>query len=145
MIKEFKEFAMRGNVVDLAVGVIIGGAFGKIVGSLVDDVIMPPIGLLMKGVNFSDLFLNLSSTPYATLDEATKAGAPIIKYGVFFNSVINFLIVAFVLFLLIRQMNRMRHEAPAPAPSTRACPYCLSNIPLKATRCAYCTMEVKTA
>ena len=145
MFKEFKEFAMRGSVVDLAVGVIIGAAFGKIVSSLVDDVIMPPIGLLMKGVNFSELFFNLSSTHYATLDEAVRAGAPVIKYGLFLNTVINFLIVAFVLFLVIRQMNRMRHETPAPAPTTRACPYCLSNIPLKATRCAYCTMEVKPA
>jgi large conductance mechanosensitive channel len=145
MFKEFKEFAMRGNVIDLAVGVIIGGAFGKIVSSLVDDVIMPPIGLLLKGVNFSDLFFNLSSTPYNTLDEAVRAGAPVIKYGVFLNSVINFLIVAFVLFLMIRQINRMKHEAPAAAPTIRACPYCLSNIPLKATRCAYCTMEVRPA
>jgi large conductance mechanosensitive channel len=145
MFKEFKEFAMRGSVVDLAVGVIIGAAFGKIVSSLVDDVIMPPIGLLMKGVNFSELFINLSSTHYATLDEAVKAGAPVIKYGVFLNSVIDFLIVAFVLFLVIRQMNRMHQEAPALAPTTRPCPYCLSNIPLKATRCAYCTMEVKPA
>jgi large conductance mechanosensitive channel len=145
MFKEFKEFAMRGNVIDLAVGVIIGGAFGKIVSSLVDDVIMPPIGLLLKGVNFSDLFLNLSATHYNTLDEAVHAGAPVIKYGVFLNSVINFLIVAFVLFLVIRQINRMKHEAPAPAPTQRPCPYCLSNIPLKASRCAFCTMEVKPA
>jgi len=145
MFKEFKEFAMRGNVIDLAVGVIIGGAFGKIVSSLVDDVIMPPIGLLLKGVNFSDLFLNLSATHYNTLDEAVHAGAPVIKYGVFLNSVINFLIVAFVLFLVIRQINRMKHEEPAAAPTTRPCPYCLSNIPMKATRCAFCTMEVKPA
>jgi large conductance mechanosensitive channel len=144
MLKEFKEFAMRGNVMDMAVGIIIGAAFGKIVSSLVDDVIMPPIGLLLKGVNFSNLFLNLSSTSYATLDEATHAGAPVIRYGIFFNAVINFLIVAFVLFLMIRQMNRLRHEAP-PAPTTRRCPFCLSNIPLMATRCAYCTMEVKPA
>jgi len=145
MLKEFKEFAMRGNVMDMAVGIIIGAAFGGIVSSLVNDVIMPPIGLLLKGVNFSNLFLNLSATPYASLEEATKAGAPVIKYGVFLNSVINFLIVAFVLFLIIRQMNRLRQEAPAPAPTTRPCPYCLSNIPLKATRCAFCTMEVKPA
>jgi len=145
MLKEFKEFAMRGNVMDMAVGIIIGAAFGGIVTSLVNDVIMPPIGLLLKGVNFSNLFLNLSSTPYATLDEATRAGAPVIKYGVFLNAVINFLIVAFVLFLIIRQMNRLRQEKPAAEPTTRACPLCLSNIPLKATRCAFCTAEVRPA
>jgi len=144
MLKEFKEFAMRGNVMDMAIGIIIGAAFGGIVSSLVNDVIMPPIGLLLKGVNFSNLFVNLSATHYATLDEANKAGAPVIKYGVFLNSIINFVIVAFVLFLIIRQMNRLRHEAPA-APTTRPCPFCLSNIPLMATRCAFCTMEVKPA
>lgn len=145
MLKEFKEFAMRGNVMDMAVGIIIGAAFGGIVSSLVNDVIMPPIGLLLKGVNFSNLFINLSATPYTTLDEANKAGAPVIKYGLFLNSIINFLIVAFVIFLIVRQINRMKHEAPAAAPTTRACPYCLSNIPLQATRCAFCTMEVKPA
>jgi large conductance mechanosensitive channel len=145
MLKEFKEFAMRGNVMDMAVGIVIGAAFGGIVSSLVNDVIMPPIGLLLKGVNFTNLFINLSATPYATLDEANKAGAPVIKYGLFFNSIINFLIVAFVLFLIIRQMNRLKHEAPATAPATRPCPYCLSNIPLQATRCAFCTMEVRPA
>lgn len=145
MLKEFKEFAMRGNVMDMAVGIVIGAAFGGIVSSLVNDVIMPPIGLLLKGVNFTNLFINLSATPYATLDEANKAGAPVIKYGLFLNSIINFLIVAFVLFLIIRQMNRLKHEAPAAAPATRPCPYCLSNIPLQATRCAFCTMEVRPA
>jgi large conductance mechanosensitive channel len=143
MLKEFKEFAMRGNVMDMAVGIVIGAAFGGIVSSLVNDVIMPPIGLLLKGVNFTNLFINLSATPYATLDEANKAGAPVIKYGLFLNSIINFLIVAFVLFLIIRQMNRLKHEAPAA--TTRPCPYCLSNIPLQATRCAFCTMEVRPA
>ena len=144
MFKEFKEFAMRGNVVDMAVGIILGGAFGKIVGSLVDDVVMPPVGLLLRGVNFSSLFLNLSSTSYATLDEATKAGAPIIKYGAFLNTAVNFVIVALVLFLMIRQMNRLRRDKPAPA-TTKPCPFCLSAIPLGATRCAFCTSEVKAA
>jgi len=145
MLKEFKEFAMRGNVIDLAVGIILGGAFGKIVGSLVDDVIMPPIGLLLSGVNFTDLYLNLSATSYASLDAATKAGAPVIKYGVFLNSIVNFVIVAFVLFLLIRQMNRLRREKPAEEPTTRACPYCLSSVPKGATRCAFCTSDLKAA
>jgi large conductance mechanosensitive channel len=107
MLQEFKEFALKGNVVDMAVGVIIGGAFGKIVSSLVADVLMPPIGLLMGGVNFSQLYLNLSSTTYATLDEATKAGAPIMRYGVFLQTVLDFIIVAFVIFMVIRQMNRL--------------------------------------
>ena len=147
MFKEFKEFAMRGNVVDMAVGIILGGAFGKIVGSLVDDVVMPPIGLLLKGVNFTNLYLNLSQTSYATLDEATKAGAPTIKYGVFLNTAVNFVIVAFVLFLMIRQMNRLRRDKPAPAaePTTKPCPFCLSAVPRGATRCAFCTSELKAA
>ena len=144
MLKEFKEFAMRGNVIDLAVGIVLGGAFGKIVGSLVDDVIMPPIGLLLRGVNFSDLYLNLSPHAYASLDEATRAGAPVIKYGIFLNSIVNFVIVAFVLFLIIRQMNRMRREKPAE-PTTRTCPYCLSSVPKGATRCAFCTSDLKAA
>ena len=145
MLKEFKEFAMRGNVLDMAVGIIIGAAFGKIVSSFVADVLMPPIGLLLGKVDFSGLFLNLSGTHYASLAEAKAAGAPTLNYGVFINTVIDFLIVAFAIFLLIQQINRLQKQpAPAPAgpPTTRECPYCLSTIPLKATRCPQCTSQL---
>ena len=145
MFKEFRQFIMRGNVLDLAIGVIIGGAFGKIVTSLVNDIIMPPVGLLAGKVDFTSLFINLSSTPYATLTEAQAAGAPTINYGLFVNTVIDFLIVALVVFVLVRQVNRL-YPRPAPAaPDTRECPYCLSTIRLKATRCAHCTAELKPA
>ena len=147
MLKEFKEFAMRGNVVDMAVGIIIGAAFGKIVSSLVKDIIMPPIGLIMGNVDFSNLFVNLSAQSYATLAEAEKAGAATIKYGVFFNTVLDFVIVAFAIFMVIRAMNKLKRkeeEAPA-APTTKECPHCLSTIPIKATRCAHCTSEVAPA
>ncbi len=146
MFKEFKEFAMRGSVVDLAIGVIIGGAFGAIVTSLVNDVLMPPIGLLLGNVDFSNLFINLSGGQYATLAAAQEAGAVTINYGVFINTIINFLIIAFVLFLVVRAMNRMqRAEAPAApaAPTTRECPYCFSIIPIKATRCPNCTSQLE--
>lgn len=146
-MKEFKAFILRGNVLDLAVAVIIGGAFGKIVTSLVNDVLMPPIGLLVGKVDFSSLYLNLSGDTYATLAEAQKAGAPIIKYGSFINAVIDFLIVAFVIFLVVRVANRLqikKTEAPA-APTTKDCPFCLSVIPIKAIRCAHCTSELKAA
>jgi large conductance mechanosensitive channel len=142
MFKEFREFAMRGNVVDMAVGIILGAAFGKIVSSLVSDVIMPPIGLLTGKVDFSNLFVNLSSTSYQTLAEAQKAGVPTINYGVWMMHVIDFILVAFAVFLLVRTMNRMKREEPAPSPTTRECPFCLSAIPLKASRCAHCTAEV---
>jgi large conductance mechanosensitive channel len=148
MLKEFKEFAMRGNVLDLAVGIIIGGAFGTIVKSLVDDVIMPPIGLALGNVDFSDLFLMLkagtkSAPPYATLAEAQAAGAVTINYGLFVNAVITFLIVAFAVFLLVRAANRLRpQEAPAAA-TTKECPFCLTAIPLGATRCPQCTSELR--
>jgi large conductance mechanosensitive channel len=142
MFKEFKEFAMRGNVLDMAVGIIIGAAFGRIITSLVNDVIMPPIGLLLGKVDFSKLFINLSGTPYATLADAKNAGAPVIGYGAFLNTVLDFMVVAFVIFLLIRQVNRLKKE-PAPAPATtKECPYCLSVIPLKATRCGHCTAQL---
>ena len=147
MLKEFKEFAMRGNVLDMAIGIIIGAAFGKIVSSFVNDVLMPPIGLLLGKVDFSSLFINLSGTPYATLTEAKAAGAAVIRYGAFLNTALDFLIVAFVIFLLIRQVNRLRRQpevAPA-APTTMACAYCLSTIPIKATRCPHCTSELKAA
>ena len=147
MLKEFKEFAMRGNVLDMAVGIIIGAAFGKIVSSLVNDVIMPPIGLLLGNVDFSNLFINLSGQSYASLAAAKAAGAPVVAIGVFLNSVFDFLIVAFVIFLLIRQVNRMKRqtEVPAVAPITRECPFCWSSIPMKATRCPHCTSELKAA
>ena len=147
MLREFKEFAMRGNVLDMAVGIIIGAAFGKIVSSLVNDVIMPPIGLLLGNVDFSNLFINLSGQPYASLAAAKAAGAPVVAIGVFLNSVFDFLIVAFVIFLLIRQVNRTKRqtEVPAVAPITRDCPFCWSSIPMKATRCPHCTSELKAA
>ena len=148
MLKEFKAFIMRGNVLDLAIAVIIGGVFGKIVTSLVNDILMPPIGLILGKVDFSNLYLNLSDAPFTTLADAQKAGAPIVKYGVFINTIIDFLIVSFVIFLVVRAANRMQkklEEEPAAAPTTKECPYCISTIPIKATRCAHCTSELKSA
>ncbi len=143
MFKEFKEFAMKGNMLDMAVGIIIGGAFGKIITSLVNDVIMPPIGMLLGNVNFSNLFLNLSGTAHPTIAAAKEAGAATLNYGVFLNTIIDFLIVAFAIFLVVKQMNRLkREEAPAPV-TTKDCPFCASAIPLKATRCPHCTSEIK--
>ncbi|HYM12761.1 MAG TPA: large conductance mechanosensitive channel protein MscL [Bryobacterales bacterium] len=145
MLKEFKEFAMRGSVVDMAVGIIIGAAFGKIITSFVNDVLMPPIGLLLGKVDFTNLFVNLGAQPYATLADAKKAGAATINYGLFLNTVLDFLIVAFVIFLMIRQINRLKRE-PAPVEATtRDCPYCLQSIPLKAVRCAHCTSALTAA
>jgi large conductance mechanosensitive channel len=150
MLTEFKAFAMRGNVLDLAVGIIIGGAFGTIVKSLVDDVIMPPVGLALGNVDFSDLFLLLKDgsrapAPYATLAEAQAAGAVTVNYGLFVNSVITFLIVAFAVFLLVRAVNRMKPADAAAAPSTKDCPYCRMAIPIGATRCPQCTSELRNA
>ena len=145
MFKEFKAFIMRGNVLDLAVAVIIGGAFGKIVSSLVNDVLMPPIGLLLGNVDFSSLFVNLSGKDYPSLASAKAAGAATINYGLFLNTVIDFVIVALVIFLVIRAASRLKRPEPAPAPATKECPYCFSNIPIKATRCLACTSELKTA
>ncbi len=152
MVKEFKEFAMRGNVVDMAVGIIIGGAFGTIVKSLVSDVIMPPIGLLLGGVDFSNLFIILkngaeNTAPYPALADAQAAGAVTINYGLFFNAVISFLIVAFAVFLLIKGINSLKRkeEAPAAAPTTKECPFCISSIAINATRCPNCTSELKPA
>lgn len=142
MFKEFRDFIMRGSVVDLAVGVIIGGAFGKIISSLVTDVIMPPIGLLLHGVDFSNLFLSLNGQAYTTLADAQKAGAPTLNYGSFINNVIDFLIIALVIFLMIRGINRLHRPAPAAAPTTKDCPYCFTAIPLKATRCPNCTSQL---
>lgn len=142
MFKEFKEFAMRGNVLDLAIGVIIGGAFGKIVSSFVSDVMMPPIGKLLGNVDFSNLFLNLSDGNFATLKAAKDAGAATLNYGVFLNATIDFLIVAFVLFLIIKQVNRFSKPAAAAAPTTKDCPHCLMAIPLAAKRCGHCTSVI---
>jgi large conductance mechanosensitive channel len=144
IIDEFKKFIMRGNVIDMAVGIILGGAFGKIVTSLVNDVIMPPIGLLLGKVDFSSLYFNLSGKPYASLAQAQAAGAPTLNYGLFINTVINFLIVAFVIFLLIKQINRLAAPKPAApqAPATRECPQCCSVIAIKAKRCPACTSQI---
>jgi large conductance mechanosensitive channel len=146
MLKEFKEFTMRGNMVDLAIGIVIGGAFGGVISSLVKDILMPPIGMLLGKVDFANLYLSLDGKAYASLTAAQDAGAPTWNYGLFLNTVINFLIVAFAVFLLVRAINRLRREpAPAPAaPTTKECPYCISNIPLKATRCPNCTSELSS-
>ncbi len=145
MLKEFKAFAMRGPVLDLAIGVILGAAFGKIVSSTVNDIIMPPIGLLLGHVDFSNLFINLSGTHYDTLADAKKTGAAVMSYGVFLNTVIEFLIIAFVIFLLVKAINKMQKPAPVAAPTTKGCPYCLSTIPLKATRCPQCMSALSPA
>ena len=142
MLKEFREFAVRGNVVDLAVAVIIGGAFGKIVTSLVSDVLMPPIGLLMGKVDFSSLFLNLSTTPQPSLAAAKAAGTPTVNYGVFLQTVFDFIIIAFVIFLLVKQVNRLKKPGVAAPLTTKDCPLCLSTIPIKATKCAHGTSPV---
>lgn len=143
MLKEFKEFAMRGNVIDLAVGVIIGAAFGKIVASLVEDIIMPPVGLLLHGVNFTDLFIALNGKHFDTLAAAKAAGAPTLNYGLFLNNVINFLIVAFCVFILVQQVNRWtKKPEPAAAPTTKECPQCAMTIPIKARKCPHCTAQI---
>jgi large conductance mechanosensitive channel len=150
MLKEFKEFAMKGNMLDMATGIVIGAAFGTIIKSLVADVIMPPIGLLLGGVDFSNLFVVLkegaeAAAPYASLADAQAAGAVTLNYGMFFNTIISFVIIAFAIFMLIRNVNRMKRAeepAPAAAPTTKECPLCLSTIPLKATKCAACASDV---
>jgi large conductance mechanosensitive channel len=143
MLKEFKEFATRGNVLDMAVGIIIGAAFGKIITSFVSDILMPPVGLLLGKVDFSNLFVNISGKSYDTLAAAKAAGAATINYGLFLNAVIDFLIVAFFIFLLVRQVNRLKGPPPAAAPATKDCPYCSLAIPIKATRCPHCTSELR--
>jgi len=147
MLKEFKEFAVKGNVIDMAVGIIIGTAFGKIITSFVNDVVMPPIGLLLGKMDFTNLFLPLSDAAYASLADAKKAGAPTLNYGLFLNTVLDFLIVSFVIFLVIRQLNavKKRLEKPAPPaePVQKDCPFCISKIPVKAVRCPHCTSEIK--
>lgn len=151
MLKEFKEFAMRGNVIDMAVGIIIGAAFGTIISSLVADVIMPPIGLLLGNVDFSNLFITLkqgvkAAGPYASLAEAKAAGAVTMNIGLFINTIISFVIVAFAIFLLIKSINKLKkQEAPPAVPTTKDCPHCMVSIPIKATRCPHCTSELKAA
>jgi large conductance mechanosensitive channel len=143
MLKEFKEFALRGNVLDMAIGIILGVAFGKIVASFIDDILMPPLGFLLGRVDFSNLFISLTGRHFDSLVAAKTAGAPTLNYGVFFNAVFNFLIVAFAVFMLVRQVNRFRRQqAPAAPPAMKECPFCCSSIPAKATRCAACTSEL---
>jgi len=143
MFKEFKEFAMKGNVVDLAIGIIIGAAFGKIITSFVSDILMPPVGLLLGKVDFSNLFISLSGRSFSTIQEAKAAGAATLNYGLFINTVLDFIIVAFAVFLIVKQINRLKKEqAPAPV-TTKECPFCFSMIPLKATRCPQCTSEIR--
>lgn len=142
-IGEFKEFALKGNVLDMAVGIIIGAAFGGIVSSLVKDVIMPPIGMLMGGINFADLFITLDGKAYATLAEAQAAAAPTINYGLFINAIINFIIVALAIFVLIRQVNAARKKPVPPEPNTKECPYCKESIAKAAVKCPHCTSDIK--
>ena len=145
MFKEFKEFAMRGNVIDLAIGIVIGAAFGKIVTSFVSDILMPPIGLLLGKVDFNNLYINLSGGRYETLKAAKDAGAATINYGAFLATVIDFLIVAFAIFLVVRQINRMKRKPEPEAPSTVECRFCASSIPIKAVKCTHCTSDLKPA
>ncbi len=144
MLKEFREFAMRGSLLDLAIGIVIGTAFGRIISSLVSDIIMPPIGLALGGLDFANLFVTLKGGPFPSVAAAKAAGAPTINYGVFINTIVDFVIVAFVMFLVIRQVNRMRRQ-PEAAPTTKSCPFCVSTIPLKAVRCPHCTSDLKAA
>jgi large conductance mechanosensitive channel len=143
MLKEFKDFAMRGNVLDLAIGVIIGAAFGKIVTSFTNDILMPPLGLLLGKVDFTNLFISLTGTPYPSLKAAKDAGAPTLNYGMFLNTVLDFVIVAFAVFLLVKQINRLAPKPAPDKPATIDCPYCVSSIPAQASRCPFCTSEVK--
>jgi large conductance mechanosensitive channel len=142
IISEFKEFAVKGNVIDLAVGFILGAAFGKIVTSLVNDIIMPPIGMLLGGVNFADLFISLDGKSYTSLEVAQAAGAPVIAYGSFINVIIEFLIIALALFFMIKAINRMKRQQPPAAPNTKDCPYCKESIPKEAVRCPRCTSDL---
>jgi large conductance mechanosensitive channel len=142
MLKQFKEFIMRGNVLDLAVGIIIGAAFGKIVSSFVADIIMPPIGVVLGKVDFSGLFIDLSGTPHATLKAAKDAGAATINYGLFLNNVVDFIIVAFVIFFVVRAANKLKHQPAPAAPTTKECPFCGTNIPIQAKRCPNCTSQL---
>ena len=142
MLKEFKQFVLRGNVIDLAIAVIIGGAFGKIITSLVNDIVMPPLGLLLGKVNFSDLFISLDGTKYASLADAQTAGAATLNYGIFINTIIDFILVAIVMFLVIYWFNKLKREPAPAAPTTKECPHCFTQIPIKATRCPNCTSQL---
>ena len=142
-ISEFKEFAVKGNVMDMAVGIIIGAAFGSIVNSLVKDVLMPPIGMITGGINFADLFYALDGKTYATLAEAQAATAPTINYGLFINSIISFIIVALAIFVLIRKVNALKKQPAPPEPNTKSCPFCKESIPLAAVKCSHCTSDLK--
>jgi large conductance mechanosensitive channel len=144
MIREFKEFAMRGNMLDLAIGIVLGAAFGRIITSVVNDILMPPIGLMLGGLDFANLFIALKGGPYPSVAAAKAAGAPTINYGVFLNTVVDFVLVAAVLFLVVKQVNRMRRH-PDVTPTTKPCPFCLSTVPLNAVRCPYCTSDLKAA
>jgi len=143
MLKEFKEFAMKGNMLDLAVAVIIGGAFGKIVTSLVNDILMPPLGLLLGKVDFTNLYISLSGTTYDSLDAAKKAGAPTMNYGLFINNILDFALIALAVFLLVKQINRFKKPEPVAVVDNKQCPYCLSDVPAKATRCPFCTSQLE--
>ncbi len=145
MFKEFKEFAMRGNVLDMAVGIIIGAAFGKIIASLVSDILMPPLGLLLGKVNFSELYINISGQPFNSLTEAAAAGAATINYGLFINNIIEFLIVAFAVFLIVKQVNRFKRKPAVAEKTDKECPFCFSMIPIKAVRCPQCTSQIEIA
>lgn len=144
MIREFKEFAMRGSMLDLAIGIVLGAAFGRIITSVVNDILMPPIGLMLGGLDFASLFIALKGGPYPSVAAAKAAGAPTINYGMFLNTVVDFVLVAAVLFLVVKQVNRMRRQ-PDATPTTKPCPFCLSTVPLKAVRCPYCTSDLKAA
>ena len=143
MLKEFKDFAMRGNVMDMAVGIIIGAAFGKIVTSFVNDVLMPPLGLLMGNSDFTNKFITLKGESFATLEAARAAGAVTLNVGLFINTIIDFVIIAFAIFIVIKQLNRLKKQPQAPPPNTKDCPFCLSAVPIKAIRCGHCTSELK--
>lgn len=143
MLKEFKEFAMKGNLVDMAVAFVLGGAFGKIVTSFVNDIVLPPLGMLLGKVDFAHLFIDLSGQGHPTLEAAKAAGAATLNYGLFIGAILDFVLVALALFIVVRHMNRLRKPAPAAAPETKECPYCLSAVPLKAVRCPSCTSEIK--
>jgi large conductance mechanosensitive channel len=145
MLKEFKEFAMKGNVLDMAVGIIIGAAFGKIITSFVSDILMPPLGLLLGNTDFSSMFINLSGQTYPTIAAAKEAGAATLNYGIFINTIIDFIIVAFAIFLLVRQVNKLKRQPEPAAPNTKTCPYCVSAIPIKASRCPQCTSQLTPA
>jgi large conductance mechanosensitive channel len=144
MIREFKEFAMRGSMLDLAIGIVLGASFGRIITSVVNDILMPPIGLMLGGLDFANLFIALKGGPYPSVAAAKAAGAPTINYGIFLNTVVDFVLVAAVLFLVIRQVNRLQRR-PDVTPTTKPCPFCLSTVPLKAVRCPYCTSDLKAA